>query len=681
MSGPEANAAGGYWGWLGAAQQQAKEFAEKAHEFAEIASKATHEQAAYLAKQASELRQNYDMEVATSILMSTVGGPVDSTFNPPTHATKMNFKDLDMVYITENILAMAFPFDRSKPGNKDNGNDINVIATYLQKKHQDHFMIWNISEESYDYSRFADQVLEYKFPGHPAPPLGLLFKICTSVESWLDADESNIAVIHCLTGKGRTAALMACILAWIGEFSSPMEALQYIADRRGISVDHLTIPSQRRYVQYFSNMLDGVKPRSEPLLLRRVIINSIPIFGVNSAAKDATAADIAATQGCSPYLQLFKNGRLIATATPTVETSGAENSEDSASGGNKMELKWINATEGSVSFSMDVAIQGDILLRCRHAAASGVRVSMFRAGFHTGYVPSGVLRLTKAQLDGSSADPRYADDFFIDLIFAPIVKATSSTVNATSTSNLTADSPVVSASVSASAVTDSGLTIDATSTDNGDDAKLYTTDENEVEVNFNNITSSTSNTANTTSNKSSGISGLSDMELIMQLAQLEGDDDDTVVFNSSTNNNNNNNNEESSSASGSISDQGVDCDDFTLIGVVSRDKTTTTPSSATNSAKQTPSTTTSVANMELQALEELERELGLGDMNLFSGGSAEGSLKTPLKEGAAGSIKPTSSFKSTPAPAASHSQQEDDDNLDELEQYLQSLSAPSSAAK
>ena len=47
-------------------------------------------------------------------------------------------------------------------------------------------------------------------------------------------------------------------------------------------------------------------------------------------------------------------------------------------------------------------------------------MSMFRAGFHTGYVPSGVLRLTKAQLDGSNADPRYDDDFFIDFIFAPV---------------------------------------------------------------------------------------------------------------------------------------------------------------------------------------------------------------------------------------------------------------------
>ena len=92
----------------------------------------------------------------------------------------------------------------------------------------------------------------------------------------------------------------------IGEFSSPMEALQYIADRKRISVDYLTIPSQQRYVQYFSNMLDGVKPRSEHLLLRRVIINAIPNYGSNGTEV-----------GCCPYIQLFKNGKLISTAVPT----------------------------------------------------------------------------------------------------------------------------------------------------------------------------------------------------------------------------------------------------------------------------------------------------------------------------------------------------------------------------
>ena len=55
-------------------------------------------------------------------------------------------------------------------------------------------------------------------------------------------------------------------------------------------------------------MLDNVKPRSEPLLLRRIIISTIPLFGDNGEIDSL---------GCCPYIQLFKCGKLIATAAPS----------------------------------------------------------------------------------------------------------------------------------------------------------------------------------------------------------------------------------------------------------------------------------------------------------------------------------------------------------------------------
>lgn len=254
-------------------------------------------------------------------------------------------------------------------------------------------------------------MLEYKFPGHPAPPLGLMFKICSSIESWLDADERNVAIVHCLTGKGRTAVVLACALTWIGEFNSPMEALTYIAERKNSSIDILTIPSQRRYIQYFSNVLDGVRPRGEPLLLRRIIMNGIPKYG---AKADNNSNEVV---GCCPYIQLFKNGKIIANGLiasgPSQDTGGEDNP-----------VRWVTCSEESISFQIDCVVQGDLLLRCRHHdPTSGARISMFRAAFHTGYVPSGVLRLTKAQLDGPNHDDRYSNDFYIDLIFAPVEKA------------------------------------------------------------------------------------------------------------------------------------------------------------------------------------------------------------------------------------------------------------------
>ena len=33
----------------------------------------------------------------------------------------------------------------------------------------------------------------------------------------MKADERNVAVVHCLTGKGRTSTILAAFLCWMGE--------------------------------------------------------------------------------------------------------------------------------------------------------------------------------------------------------------------------------------------------------------------------------------------------------------------------------------------------------------------------------------------------------------------------------------------------------------------------------
>ena len=110
--------------------------------------------------------------------------------------------------------------------------------------------------------------------------------------------------------------------------------------------------------------------------------------------------------GCSPYLQIFKAGKLVFT---TAASKSYNQSKD--------DLPFCLPSDGSISFPVETIVQGDILIRCRHLTRKGQRVSMFRAAFHTGYTPPKVLRLTKAQLDGACSDKRYADEFFIDLIF------------------------------------------------------------------------------------------------------------------------------------------------------------------------------------------------------------------------------------------------------------------------
>ncbi|KAG4059298.1 hypothetical protein PC123_g5764 [Phytophthora cactorum] len=325
---------------------------------------------------------------------------------------EVNLELLNFSYVTENLVAMGFPnmnLGTNRTLLKD--NPIDLVAMYLNDKHGGHYMIWNLSEETYDYTYFDNQ-----------------------------ADEKNLAAVHCLTGKGRTGTVIACYLAWVGQFPNAMESLEYVAEQRQTSVEKLTIPSQRRYIQYFNNVMDGVKPRSSPLLLRRVIINTIPVFGerrvLEPVKKGSSTDDGSETvgvegevltsgaspaeveteeeemietveEGCCPYLQIFKGGKLVFTTT-------WQDMEDGHG------IQWASTGDGSVSFNVNCMLQGDILIRCRHLTDAGERVSMFRGAFHTGYIPQGILRLTKAQLDGACSDPRFDQDFFVDLIFADV---------------------------------------------------------------------------------------------------------------------------------------------------------------------------------------------------------------------------------------------------------------------
>jgi protein-tyrosine phosphatase len=191
-----------------------------------------------------------------------------------------SLRDAEVVYLTDRLITMGHPAMQS-PTNGDitPNRKLASVAHLLKKRHGGKFMVWNLSELEYDYSQLQDQVMTFQFPGSPSPPLGLMLKILLSVESWLKADERNVAVMHCLTGRGRTSTVMAAFLCWMGEAGfedDPNKALEYIAHCKRMESDALTIPSQRRYVSYFKNMMDGVRPNQPPILLKRIIMSEAP---------------------------------------------------------------------------------------------------------------------------------------------------------------------------------------------------------------------------------------------------------------------------------------------------------------------------------------------------------------------------------------------------------------------
>ena len=172
-------------------------------------------------------------------------------------------RDAEVVYVTDRIVTMSHPYSQSSvDGDITPSRKLAAVGHMLRKRHGGRYMVWNLSEVDYDSSLLDDMVLAYKFPGSPSPPLGLLLKLLMAMESWLKADARNVAVVHCLTGRGRTSTVLAAFLCWTGEggFTDVNVALEYIARCKRLPVTSLTIPSQVRYAGYFANMLDGVRP-------------------------------------------------------------------------------------------------------------------------------------------------------------------------------------------------------------------------------------------------------------------------------------------------------------------------------------------------------------------------------------------------------------------------------------
>jgi len=190
-------------------------------------------------------------------------------------STTPSADDLGISHINDRLLAMGFP----SPEETHLGCPLDNISKYLNTKYKGKYMIFNLSEKSYDASKFEQQVMEFKFPGYPSPPLGTLFSILTSMHSWLAASSENVVVVHCYNGKGRTALILAAYLLWTKAFSTPKNAIAHVADCRRIPMSRLVVPSQQRYLGYFFTVGKGEeKMNKKPLRLTSLTTTALPKF-------------------------------------------------------------------------------------------------------------------------------------------------------------------------------------------------------------------------------------------------------------------------------------------------------------------------------------------------------------------------------------------------------------------
>lgn len=113
------------------------------------------------------------------------------------------------------------------------------------------------SERHYDPLHFQGAVEKFPFDDHNPPSIEQIRKFCENVAEWLAADEKNVVAIHCKAGKGRTGVMVCAFLLHSGKAKTAKDALDMYSIKRTNDSRGVTIPSQRRYVEYYELVKPG----------------------------------------------------------------------------------------------------------------------------------------------------------------------------------------------------------------------------------------------------------------------------------------------------------------------------------------------------------------------------------------------------------------------------------------
>ncbi|KAL3274105.1 hypothetical protein HHI36_015521 [Cryptolaemus montrouzieri] len=190
---------------------------------------------------------------------------------------KENGFDLDLTYITDRIIAMAYPADGMQSVFR---NHLNDVHNFLELKHKDHYYIYNLcSEKSYDKAKFYNRVKVYPFEDHNPPSFVIIKSFCEDVHNWLESDPENVIAIHCKAGKGRTGTMICCYLLHSGMYDNADDALQFYGKMRTQDGQGVTIPSQIRYVRYYEQYLrKNLTYKKTPVFIKKVHLLPAPKF-------------------------------------------------------------------------------------------------------------------------------------------------------------------------------------------------------------------------------------------------------------------------------------------------------------------------------------------------------------------------------------------------------------------
>ncbi|XP_064370833.1 tensin-1 isoform X3 [Dromaius novaehollandiae] len=294
--------------------------------------------------------------------------------------------ELDLVYITERIIAVSYP---SAAEEHNLHSNLREVAHMLRSKHGDSYVLFNLSERRHDINKLHPKVLDFGWPDLHTPALEKICSICKAMDTWLSAAPHNVVVLHNKGNRGRLGVVVAAYMHYSNISASADQALDRFAMKRFYEDKVVPVgqPSQKRYIHYFSGLLSGtIKMNNKPLFLHHVIMHGIPNFESKG--------------GCRPFLKIYQ-------AMQPVYTSGIYN------------VQGDSQTGICITIEPGLLLKGDILLKCYHKKfRSPTRDVIFRVQFHTCAVHDLDIVFGKEDLDEAFRDDRFPEYGKVEFVFS-----------------------------------------------------------------------------------------------------------------------------------------------------------------------------------------------------------------------------------------------------------------------
>ncbi|KAM5229136.1 LOW QUALITY PROTEIN: tensin-1 [Ctenodactylus gundi] len=330
-------------------------------------------------------RKSLEEESAPRVTQSVQPHP-QPIRNMSVNQTMEDSCELDLVYVTERIIAVSFPSTANEENFRSN---LREVAQMLKSKHGGNYLLFNLSERRPDITKLHAKVLEFGWPDLHTPALEKICSVCKAMDTWLNADPHNVVVLHNKGNRGRIGVVIAAYMHYSNISASADQALDRFAMKRFYEDKIVPIgqPSQRRYVHYFSGLLSGsIKMNNKPLFLHHVIMHGIPNFESKG--------------GCRPFLRIYQ-------AMQPVYTSGIYN------------IPGDSQTSICITIEPGLLLKGDILLKCYHKKSrSPARDVIFRVQFHTCAIHDLGVVFGKEDLDDAFKDDRFPEYGKVEFVFS-----------------------------------------------------------------------------------------------------------------------------------------------------------------------------------------------------------------------------------------------------------------------